>query len=606
MELTIRAGENRCITETSRFDILTISDGAVLTTLAGKQLSLTADGVELPVQPGIYHNAVLSVTDDFKTPMDAFQDTGFRAALYVDQTGVCESKSVIAAIQGGSYDGSGICGAKIRSENGNFSGILVKDANYTIEQAEITLNGHGGNDFAGKGTAIALGGHANVTVRDTKIRCRGVIRNAIVAGDHAKLLVCRSDIEAIGESEEKAAQVSKEIGGMTSVPWMLGIRGNNRATNLVGSASATYIDSVIRALNWGVLSTDGVDKPQKYGDTSVNLCVKNCKVELLGDSGYGTYSIGACRNEFYGTEITVPDYALICANEYAGGKFAEGTKVSSRRFGVMWHSNQGGETIITDSKFETGETAFLVKGCYPILRVARSGIHPANGVILQLMDNDDPGFGSSEVELDTEKPVKDASHDVEHPCYCDCRIFGMPQTHVCTDMQAIFEDMTIIGNFYNGVTNAHGVGMDLPPMPDEAEMPTQEPDEQPDGDIPHVMPPIMASTTAPVNLVLTFRNTDITGVISATTVQHLQSSLSPDTRELLGEVTNKVSPVVNNGVIVRLEGKTSWTVTGTSYLSSLTIGTGAEVVGEMCVNGIAVPIHPGTYQGNIILTRRAY
>lgn len=174
---------------------------------------------------------------------------------------------------------------------------------------------------------------------------------------------------------------------------------------------------------------------------------------------------------------------------------------------------------------------------------------------------------------------------------------------------SLFEDMSICGDFYNGITNAHGVGMDLPPMPDEHEMPEKKPDgempgEMPEEEKPHGMPPMMASTTAPVNVVLTFRNTDITGVISASTAKHLAPTLTPDTRELLSEVTNQVSPVVNNGVIVTLEGRSSWTVTGTSYLSSLSIDTDARVIGEMMIDGMSVPLEPGTYRGNILVMAR--
>ncbi|HEX3690860.1 MAG TPA: hypothetical protein VHV28_14265, partial [Solirubrobacteraceae bacterium] len=70
-----------------------------------------------------------------------------------------------------------------------------------------------------------------------------------------------------------------------------------------------------------------------------------------------------------------------------------------------------------------------------------------------------------------------------------------------------------------------------------------------------------------------------------------------------------ISPVVNNGVIVTLGGRSAWTVTGTSYLSKLTIAKTATVSAPrgrhlaMTVNGVSTPITPGsTYSGNVALS----
>jgi hypothetical protein len=66
--------------------------------------------------------------------------------------------------------------------------------------------------------------------------------------------------------------------------------------------------------------------------------------------------------------------------------------------------------------------------------------------------------------------------------------------------------------------------------------------------------------------------------------------------------------LINNGVIVDLNGHSTWTVPGTSYVSSLTIGAGAAVKAAggktlaMTVNGTPTTITPGqTYTGNIEL-----
>jgi hypothetical protein len=76
----------------------------------------------------------------------------------------------------------------------------------------------------------------------------------------------------------------------------------------------------------------------------------------------------------------------------------------------------------------------------------------------------------------------------------------------------------------------------------------------------------------------------------------------------LGDLINTPAPAVNNGMLVTLTGGTVWTVTGTSYLTGLTIDD-AQIVApegatvEMTVNGEKTEIKNGnTYSGDIVLT----
>ena len=62
------------------------------------------------------------------------------------------------------------------------------------------------------------------------------------------------------------------------------------------------------------------------------------------------------------------------------------------------------------------------------------------------------------------------------------------------------------------------------------------------------------------------------------------------------------------GYVVSLDEKSLWTVTGTSYLTSLTIARGAAVAAPhgkaltMTVDGKETAPAPGTYIGEIVLT----
>ena len=110
-------------------------------------------------------------------------------------------------------------------------------------------------------------------------------------------------------------------------------------------------------------------------------------------------------------------------------------------------------------------------------------------------------------------------------------------------------------------------------------------------------------------MALTFDHASVDGVISAAGTHHLVSQITAANYQDLGEVTNPVSPVINNGVIVSLQNGSAWTVTETSYLSKLTVAAGASVRAPagrtvtMTVNGTTIALVPGhTYSGNIELT----
>jgi hypothetical protein len=109
-------------------------------------------------------------------------------------------------------------------------------------------------------------------------------------------------------------------------------------------------------------------------------------------------------------------------------------------------------------------------------------------------------------------------------------------------------------------------------------------------------------------MVLTFENTNITGVITASQARHAKSSITAEDYKLLGEVTNTPGPAVNNGVIVSLDDRSTWTVTGTSYVTSLTIAGGATLAAPegrkvtMTVDGEETAVEAGTYKGDIVIS----
>ena len=532
----------------------------------------------------------------------------FRTALWLDESGIVEEKSQHTGVTGGELNGTVLKDITITSEEPCYGGIRITGGDYRIENLTVQLDGSGGDDFGGKGTGLVCAGNAKVTVENYKVENRGVIRNAVVVTDQAEAVFRNADITCHGGNAEELEKAKREVRGLPHVPWVLGLTGNNRATNLLGHGKATYIDSTIRAEGWGALSTDGPAAPERFGEFSIELKTENCDVEVFGPSGYGSYAIGAGHNIFQNTRFRVPDYALIIANEFAAADFVAGSQVESRRFGVMWHQNQGGVLKIEDSTFHTGMATFLAKGCYPKIEVSHSKLISDNGIILQLMDMDDPGLGKDSAEVDTGVAEKLPEHQVSQPNHHDVVMFNQIELKdYCTDLQASFSHMELSGDFYNGITGPASVGTVFEgEMPDMSAPPPEDMDIPQDGsDFVPPMPEMKPSSFYPINLVLDFVDTQYSGALSATRTHHRTTHITPENNYELGMVENTLCPAVNNGVIARFDESSSWAVTKTCYLTALTLEPGAKVLAPdgkrltMLVDGTETPIQPGTYTGNI-------
>jgi hypothetical protein len=212
------------------------------------------------------------------------------------------------------------------------------------------------------------------------------------------------------------------------------------------------------------------------------------------------------------------------------------------------------------------------------------------------MEDDDP-MRINAIYQEPEDPVKDEEFDVT--------VAGN------SDMTARFTNIALKGDFYNGFPggkdSGRGGGMPegMPPgggTPPDGGMP-----DGPGGPGGTGGAGPMRGPSSGLNMVLSFENADVTGVITSSRARHAKSTITSEDYRLLGEVTNRPCPAVNNGVIVTLEDST-WTVTGTSYLTNLTIGEDSAIVAPegysaiMTVDGFVKTIKTGAYKGDIVIT----
>lgn len=623
------------VTENMTLTELTISPSGSLAAPESKLLSMTVNGVQTDPNPGKYTGQiVLTVSDYITAPIEGMHPkpgdppTEYRSAIIAGEDGLDQANSVTSAYVGGTIEGTAITGGTIETTGEAFNGMILTGGSYTVKDVTLKNTGHSPDDGKGLGAAILVGGNTEAVFENINITTQGIRNDAIVTGNNARILVKNSTIDVQGGTPEQIQAVNALRPGKACMTYIGGGWGTTRAINVENDSSAVFENCKITAGGWGVLSTDGISSPKEWRPVKTRLYVKDCDVAITGRYGYGSYSIGDCTNIFDNTRMYSPDVAYKVANELAGGQFINGSQITGGRFGVMFQSNQGGELIVKDSALRSGRTTFIARQCFPNIYCENAVLEAGNHTILQIFDSDDPGFGKAEYEVDTEVPVKDPTHDVTKANYHPLSIWGFPQESWCTDLQATFKDMTIYGDFYNGITNAKKPMM-MPGgpggpggMPDgkpggPGGMPDGKPDGPggmppkpagaPAGDKPSGMPP-MNMKSYPINLVLTLDNVKLEGVVSASRAKHAVNRISGENRREIYQVYDTPCPVVNNGVILTLKNGSVWTVTGKSYLSALHVDEGSLIKTpdgcpvKLVVNGEEIPYAPGDYTGDILVS----
>ncbi|MFD4506087.1 hypothetical protein [Streptomyces sp. NPDC058457] len=594
--ISVAAGETYELAATTKVSQLTIGDGGKIVAPDGYDISLTVDGVETGqlltetggtatlIQAGTYRGDVVLTVAESNDVTYQTLTFPFRQALYVGSDGVDSAKSVLSAVRGGKVTDTAARNVSIASTGECFNGVYVESADYTLQSPTITLDGNGRSDFAGYGAAVVGDGSATKLVVDgARISNKGVVRTTVIANNGANVLVKDSFLRARNGVLPADYEATVETPYMESVPWMLGLDGNVRATNLIGKGSiATYLNSTVFSETWGALSVEG--------GSGLKLTAINSHVGNTGDYGYGTYAIGDATVRVLGSRFDVGSYATIIAGPAAVVHYGDSTRdavaalnteldlglsnaelrsiperstvVNSGHFGYMFFG-AGQLTLDGGTVINSERATFLNKGQQTTISVDGSKgarLNPRDGIILQMIELDDPGpvrvngkmMNVGVYTEPTTDPTKNSSFDVT-------------AVH-STDGAATFSSIRLKGDFYNGVRNGR-------------------------------------------NMVLTFEDSSVEGVISATKAKHRVSSIDSSTFYELGIVTNTVQAAVNNGVVVKLNSGATWTVTGTSYLTSLTLAADAAVRAprgrtvKLTVDGTETAITAGsTYTGALTLT----
>lgn len=306
----------------------------------------------------------------------------------------------------------------------------------TLKTSSGGASGEFASDFTGTGAAVIANGGTTMNVSNLDFESDGFVRAfAMVYGaaDTSTVLnISDSRIVAYGADPLTDAYDgyynSANTGMMLSSPWVLGIQGGIRTVNVLGS-HPTFIakDSYIASGGWGVVSTDGCTAPALWIVNSTLEILSPEKggmsagADILGyqdiyGSGYGTFLIGSAEEYFYGTAFEGATYASILNGgtaTYAGLKAGEKYELLDAQTGDVLEVYAAEETVPTVINSVFGVTAqnsgtvvmadgaeanveealFLYRSGSSDWTLDNADVNVSSGVILQMMDNDDPIVG---------------------------------------------------------------------------------------------------------------------------------------------------------------------------------------------------------------------
>jgi hypothetical protein len=430
------------------------------TVVSGKDGSLTVNGK--------------SVTAKTSSTFGTYDVTGnVESYKYTHILHVKDGKTTFAAdaFPNSKITAEGISGGALSIEGNYINGISVESGDYRVKDLTIRQTGDGVCDFLAFGNAIGIAG-GNIVIDNVNINTLGDIVPALNAGGDSNVVVMNSRFTALGSAEDSTGLHSGKKpfsgykGAITEVPWVLGLYGTLRATNLIGKSDIVYYKTKVEANGWGVYSTDG-----GANHTLINSYGYLSPKGTFG-SGYGIYALGLTAN-YLGIEIDVPTYGIVSRGSFRlmkstqdnlaklnddamslfkkelGGDYSSieprRNKISAR-YGVMSHGAKEGTFDISGTDFHVDSAAFLLKDAYMNINVTDTTINFNNqsdgkyGTILHAMKSDDAGI---------------AMYAYDN-CWaiCSTLLYADPApVKVSNEVKATFTGETLRGNFYNTMGN---------------------------------------------------------------------------------------------------------------------------------------------------------
>ena len=275
----------------------------------------------------------------------------YRTALFVDGDGVREEKSLPGLLTAGQYDAAGAQGLVMENAAADMSAVIVDGGRYTLKNAKIRLltesDGREVCDFIGLGSAVCAFNGARVDIEDSEIVTEGVAKCTVFADEGSDVVVKNSRLEVKGGTIYDGCPNCADFNYMVAPPWVLGLMGNARGTNLMGNKGSTVlVNTDVTAKNWGALSTDNGESNLLVvvdGALTVTGCEEDRKNPYFKrwGSGYGTYILGT-DEDFRGVKMYAGTYIGIARDGNAVYRSSKGTiRVISPTTGEVLYEGEG-------------------------------------------------------------------------------------------------------------------------------------------------------------------------------------------------------------------------------------------------------------------------
>ena len=539
-----------------------------------------------------------------------FGEFRYTPAVYISAGAYDEAKSVTAAQLSGEIDDKETNGLSVRSEGDYFSAIYITDSDYTVNDSDITLYGRGGDDFNGWGAGIVVLGDSNVEINRTTIYGSGALRSGLFTSDSAQVTV--NDSVIITENEEGFVAYDTNdnyaVPMMQQCPFAMGILGNIRASLACGAGCNIFTNALVASNGWAVLSTDS-------GRAGATALVANSMVAVLGEvsnsseempeydfsydvngetwyasvgrygeqSGYIAYADSGVLDYAYGSAWYSPDYLGIVTTGTL--TMADDCYGWSDRIGFMLHA--GGGTSGTGT-LDISDSSFNIRNIFAVSQSAgsyTSNISLTNVDIALANEGSDILFLQCDTDDHSSSPgdTSNTLTDITREEYASLEPTVLETSGEIVASTLTVKDSHVQGNVYNSATGGAAIELTL----DNSEL---------DGAISSAWSHHVDAEGNTLDET-EFYCDSFTGTRDGKDgvwdhTMYLRLACEPaETR------CNPVYLTMTNGAI--------WMVTGTNYLSGLTIDDSSEIKGmglKMTVNGVETEIKAGSYEGEIILT----
>lgn len=418
-----------------------------------------------------------------------------------------------------------------------------------IEDAQI---------FHWEGSAVQDSGTSSVVVRDSYIRADTEASTEPLAGNPGNLLVA----------------------------------GSIRATLALGQSQAYYINSTVVSRNWAALSTDGAEPALSEDENELSLYAYGSDA-IAQDGGYGAYSDLFCNLYCFGSRIRAAEIGIISGTYGAVtvGTIADGEANEAMAARLTADDMAAQPNKAQGSVVEGGRNAIMIHSVNLPPYWAYEGYSQQELPLYSTAITVSDSVLRTDLSLDL-----GVEYEAQKQAYID-HTAGSVILVKSTNLDMTVENSELIadengtGYILQSVYNNDTMFMNA--VPDGEQYPgihVTLRDMSAKGGISH--------EDYQRDMYVTLENAAYTGAANFYDCDHWNAVGAAEGFEsyCLDAAYNTA-----HGLYLTLADGASWTVTGESALSGLTIGEGCTVTGTMTVDGVATELVPGEYTGAIAL-----